>query len=149
MARGRRKILSCGVVVVRRTPQGWRFLLLRAFSHWDFPKGLVEPGEDPLRAARREVHEETTLDDLAFLWGEQYVETGPYSRGKVARYYLAETAREDVAILPNPQTGRVEHSEYRWCTLAEARRLAAPRVRAVIAWAAEQLERTAAITGHN
>lgn len=149
MARGRRKILSCGVVVVRRTPQGWRFLLLRAFTHWDFPKGLVEPGEDPLLAARREVHEETTLEDLAFSWGEQYFETGPYSRGKVARYYLAETAREDVAILPNPQTGRVEHSEYRWCTAAEARRLAAPRVRAVIAWAAQQLEKTAAITGRN
>ena len=92
MARGHRKVLSCGAVVVRETPQGWRFLMLRAFSHWDFPKGLLENGEDPKQAALREVREETTLDDLAFPWGEEFCETGPYSRGKVARYYLAKTA---------------------------------------------------------
>jgi len=39
--------------VVRTTPQGWRFLLLRAFNHWDFPKGMVETGEEPLAAAIR------------------------------------------------------------------------------------------------
>ena len=37
--------LSAGVVVARETPEGWRFLLLRAFNHWDFPKGMVEDGE--------------------------------------------------------------------------------------------------------
>ena len=39
--------LSAGVVVVRATEPGWRFLLLRAFNHWDFPKGMVENGEEP------------------------------------------------------------------------------------------------------
>lgn len=140
MARGHPKLLSCGAVVVRDEPQGWRFLMLRAFSHWDFPKGLIEQGEEPKQAALREVLEETTLDDLAFPWGEDFFETGPYSRGKVARYYLAQTWREDVAILPNPETGRPEHAQFRWCTLAEARRLAAPRVRGVIAWAAARIE---------
>ncbi len=140
MARGRRRILSCGAVVVRQTPQGWRYLLLRAFNHWDFPKGLMEKGEEPKQAALREVREETTLDDLAFPWGEEYFETGPYSRGKVARYYLAETRRKDVAILPNPKTGGAEHVEFRWCALPEARRLAAPRVREVIGWAARKID---------
>jgi bis(5'-nucleosidyl)-tetraphosphatase len=126
-------------VVARETPEGWRFLMLRAFSHWDFPKGLVEPGEDPKQAAMREVFEETTLDDLAFEWGDEFFETGPYGRGKVARYYLARTRRDDVAILPNPETGQPEHAQFRWCTLAEARRLAAPRVRGVIDWAVERI----------
>lgn len=139
MTRGQRKLLSCGAVVVRDTSQGWRFLMLRAFSHWDFPKGLIEAGEEPRQAALREVLEETTLDDLSFPWGEVFFETGPYSRGKVARYYLAQTRRADVAILPNPETGRPEHAEFRWCSLAEARRMAVPRVRAVIAWAAGQI----------
>ena len=48
-------------MVVRETATGWRFLMLRAFSHWDFPKGLLENGEDPKQAALREVREETTL----------------------------------------------------------------------------------------
>jgi bis(5'-nucleosidyl)-tetraphosphatase len=142
MAKGRGKLLSCGAVVVRQTPEGWRFLMLRAFSHWDFPKGLVEDGEDPRQAALREVLEETTLDDLAFNWGDEFIETGPYSRGKVARYYLAQTWRENVAILPNPETGEPEHAQFRWCTLDDARRLAAPRVRGVIDWAAERIERS-------
>lgn len=149
MARERRKILSCGAVVVRDTPQGWRFLLLRAFTHWDFPKGLIEKGEDPLQAALREVREETTLDDICFPWGEEFIETGPYSRGKVARYYLARTAREDVAILPNPESGRAEHAEFRWVTSAEAHRLAAPRVRDVIAWAERWLAGAVAGEGHD
>ena len=139
MGREHRKFLSCGAVIVRETNHGWRFLMLRAFGHWDFPKGLLENGEDPKFAALREVREETTLDDLAFPWGDKFFETGPYSRGKVARYYLAKTTREDVAILPNPETGRPEHAEFRWCTLAEAKRLAAPRVKGVVSWAAKQL----------
>ena len=89
--------LSAGVVVVRRQDGEWRYLLLRAFNHWDFPKGMVEEGEEPLAAAVREVKEESTLDDLDFAWGDGSTQTGPYSGGKVARYYIAETRREDVA----------------------------------------------------
>ena len=139
MGRRERKVLSCGAVVVRETPQGWRFLMLRAFSHWDFPKGLREHGEEPRQAAIREVREETTLDDLTFPWGDEFFDSGPYSRGKVARYYLARTHRSDVAIPPNPETGRPEHVEIRWLTLAEAHRLAAPRVRAVLEWAVPRI----------
>ena len=47
--------LSAGVVVIRETHEGWLYLLLRAYNHWDFPKGMVEPGEEPLAAAIREV----------------------------------------------------------------------------------------------
>ncbi len=127
-------------MVVREAPAGWQFLLLRAFSHWDFPKGLIEAGEEPQQAAIREVQEETTLDDLRFPWGNEYFESGPYSRGKTARYYLAQTGRSAVAIRPNPETGRPEHVEIRWLSLAEARKLAPPRVGAVLEWAAERLK---------
>jgi 8-oxo-dGTP pyrophosphatase MutT (NUDIX family) len=131
--------LSAGVVVVRRQDGDWRFLLLRAFNHWDFPKGMVEEGEEPLAAAVREVKEESTLDDLDFAWGEGSTQTGPYSGGKVARYYLAETRRADVALPFNPLIGRAEHSEYRWVDLDEALQLVSPRVKSVVRWAARQL----------
>jgi 8-oxo-dGTP pyrophosphatase MutT (NUDIX family) len=139
MRRKPRNVLSCGAVVVRETPQGRRLLMLRAFSHWDFPKGLLESGEDSKQAAIREVREETTLDDLSFPWGEEFFDSGPYSRGKTARYYLALTRRSDVAIHPNPETGRPEHAEFRWLTADEALGLASPRVRVVIEWAIARL----------
>ena len=129
--------LSAGVVVLRETAEGWRFLLLRAFNHWDFPKGMVEPGEEPRAAAIREVYEESVIDDLDFAWGDAYVETGPYSRGKVARYFIARTSRSDISLPVNPELGRPEHSEYRWVDLDEAQQLVSARVRPVLNWAAQ------------
>ena len=126
--------LSCGVVLARRTDEGWMTLMLRAYHHWDFPKGLREQGEESLEAALREVCEETSIEKLEFDWGDRYVETGPYSRGKTARYYLARTEQESVVMGPSPVTGQPEHHEWRWVSFDEAHDLASPRVRTVVTW---------------
>jgi 8-oxo-dGTP pyrophosphatase MutT (NUDIX family) len=128
--------LSAGVVVVRQAEEGWRFLLLRAFNHWDFPKGMVEPGEQPIEAALREVREESLIDDLDFAWGQASTRTGPYSHGKVACYYVAVTRTEAVTLPVNPELGRPEHSEFRWVDFDEAMALVSPRVKPVLRWAA-------------
>ena len=129
--------LSAGVVVTRQTAEGWRFLLLRAFNHWDFPKGMVEEGEEPLAAAVREVHEESLIGDLEFTWGEASTRTGPYSRGKVACYFVAQTRTAEVTLPVNPELGRPEHSEFRWVDYDTALKLVSPRVRPVLHWAAQ------------
>lgn len=135
-------VLSAGAVVIRRDAVGAvRYLLLRAYRNWDFPKGMVEPGEDPLDAALREVKEETGIADLELPWGTAYVETPPYARGKVARYYLARTGREEVDLGANP-SGRREHHEARWLPYAEARPLLIDRLRAVIDWAEARVAAT-------
>lgn len=131
--------LSAGVVVAREIPEGWRFLLLRAFNHWDFPKGMVEPGEEPLQAAIREVREESLISDLEFRWGEDHTETGPYSRGKVARYYVASTRTTDVTLTVIEELGRPEHNEYRWVDYQGALRLVSPRIAPVLQWAAARI----------
>lgn len=131
--------LSAGVVVVRETAEGWRFLLLRAFNHWDFPKGMVEPDEDPRAAAVREVREESLIDDLSFAWGDSSTRTGPYSRGKVAQYFIASTPTAQVTLSVNAELGRPEHSEYRWVDYDQALRIVSPRVRPVVQWAAQVL----------
>lgn len=133
------RTLSAGVIVVRHQTGQRHFLLLRAYQHWDFPKGLVEVGESPIEAACREVTEETTLTELDFRWGEDYIETGPYWRNKVARYYLAEALAGDVSLPVNPDLGRPEHEEFRWVTCEEAGELVRPRVARVLNWALKQL----------
>jgi 8-oxo-dGTP pyrophosphatase MutT (NUDIX family) len=127
--------LSCGAVVVRRSGQGWLTLMLRAYANWDFPKGLREDGEQPLEAALREIGEETGIHDLSFDWGERFRDSGPYNRGKVARYYLAATRQEEVELGISPELGRPEHHEYRWVNFDEAYDMASPRVRLVVQWA--------------
>lgn len=128
--------LSAGVVVVRETADGARFLLLRAYRNWDCPKGLVEPGEEPIDAALREAAEETDIDDLEFAWGREYHETAVYSGNKVAWYYIARTRRERIVLPVNPVLGRPEHHEYRWVDFGEALKLTVPRIQSAITWAA-------------
>ncbi len=113
------------MVVVRRVDEGWRVLVLRAYRNWDFPKGLVEPGEAPLAAAIREAAEEAAVGDLDFRWGESYCETAPYGRGKVARYYLAGTTQQTVTLPVSPELGRPEHDGWRWVDFHQAARPAA------------------------
>jgi 8-oxo-dGTP pyrophosphatase MutT (NUDIX family) len=131
--------LSAGVVVVRQAADEWLFLMLRAYRNWDFPKGLVEAGENPLDAARREVAEETLIEDLLFTWGECFVETAPYSRNKVARYYLAQTNCDNVTLPIRPELGRPEHHEFRWVGVEEALGMVSPRVEPIIHWATKTI----------
>jgi 8-oxo-dGTP pyrophosphatase MutT (NUDIX family) len=127
--------LSSGVVVVSLTQRKLRFLLLRAYRNWDFPKGLVEAGEEPIDAALREVREETTLDDLSFDWGLKFMDTGPYNKGKISRYYIARSKVTQVLLPVNPELGRPEHHEARWVDFARALTLVSPRVQPVVKWA--------------
>src|SRR5580698_3267480 len=126
---------SAGVVVVHRAGAGVQYLLLRAYKNWDFPKGLVEPGEQPLDAAVREVKEETTLVNLAFDWGKEYVDTGPYNKGKISRYYVARSDATHVHLPINPELGFPEHQEARWVAFETALDMVSPRLKPVIHWA--------------
>lgn len=129
---------SAGVVVIRLEGRWCRFLLLRAYSYWDFPKGRVEPGEEPLATALREAAEEAGITDLTFPWGTAYHETAPYSGGrKVARYYAGRTRQSEVTLPVSRELGRPEHHESRWASLPAARGLVGERVRAALDWAAD------------
>jgi 8-oxo-dGTP pyrophosphatase MutT (NUDIX family) len=143
--------LSAGIIPVLRVPsegrpgQGensYRFLLLRAYRHWDFPKGMVEVGEQPWSAARRELGEETGIQQVQFPWGQTFYETEPYSRGKVARYYMGEVFTQQVELLENPVLHKAEHDEFRWVSFEEANELLVPRVQQVLAWAMEKISKS-------
>jgi 8-oxo-dGTP pyrophosphatase MutT (NUDIX family) len=126
---------SAGAVVFRRTERGPRLLVLRAYKNWDFPKGLVEPGESDLDCARRECAEETGLSDLAFPFDDEHQDTLAYAGGKVARYFLAETDLTDVRLPVSPELGTPEHHEWRWVSFDEAEELLPPRLAIVLDWA--------------
>lgn len=126
---------SCGVVVVRKSDDEWLTVMLRAYHHWDFPKGIREAGEEPQQTALREVREETGIDDLSFVWGDRFFETGPYSKGKVARYFLATTESSDVVMGISPETGQPEHHEWCWVNFDQAYDLGSPRVKSIVQWA--------------
>lgn len=125
---------SSGSVILRKIDGQWNALLLRAWSHWDFPKGNVEPGETLMKAALREVQEETGISQLAFPWGEAFARTSVYSRDKVAYYSISTTAAAEVVLAPNPVTGLREHDEYRWVPWSEVPQMLSPRLSCITDW---------------
>lgn len=139
--------LSAGIVIVRKEGPDWKYLLLRAYKNWDFPKGMVEKGEDPLESAKRESEEEAGISDLNFKWGHIFRETKPYTgpfnrRKKIARYYIAETTQSKVIFSINPEIGEPEHHEYRWLACEEVRKLSPERLVPIIEWANNLIQKS-------
>ena len=126
-------VLAAGLVPIKLSEPAPLFLLLRCYKYWGFPKGEIEAGEDPLKAALCELQEETGLTHVDFRWENNSYTTEVYSSGKKARYFLAKIiGDEPVSLLPHPESGIVEHHEYRWVTFNEGLKLTNPRITKVL-----------------
>lgn len=96
----RAREVSAGGVVVRRAGGSWEVCLIRLGEAWSLPKGWVEPGESPERAALREVAEETDLPPQSLrITGTLPASEYAYRRDgrltfKYVHHFLIETTSE-------------------------------------------------------
>jgi bis(5'-nucleosidyl)-tetraphosphatase len=77
---------SSGAIMasIKKDSNEAEFLLLHhTAGHWDFPKGNIEVGEDELAAARREIFEETGIQDVNFLEGFRKKIEYRYTHGEI------------------------------------------------------------------
>lgn len=82
---------SVGGVVYRKVGNDFLFLLLQYRSwQWDFPKGHVEKDENEQQTLRREVLEETGIEDLVIM---------PKPRVSVRYFYRAKGNEKKERIL--------------------------------------------------
>jgi 8-oxo-dGTP pyrophosphatase MutT (NUDIX family) len=128
---------SCGTLVINT--QGQILLChVTGTTHWDIPKGLRDPGESSIDAARRELREETGLEfDRA-----QFQEIGPfdYRPDKRLHLYKVHTPEDffDLAHLkctsyfihPVSRKELPEMDGFRWAERNDIRRLCWPRMAA-------------------
>jgi 8-oxo-dGTP pyrophosphatase MutT (NUDIX family) len=132
-----RRQVSAGGVAFRRSSVGVEIALImpRGTQRWQLPKGLVDAGEAPDAAARREVREEAGVDAEVVLPIEtiDYWYVGTDRDGARARFqksvhfFLLEYRAGDV------RDHDQEVSEARWVAVDEALKLLAfPNERAVV-----------------
>ena len=131
---------SAGFVLFRTLPTGRVYLLLDYGRHWDYAKGHVEPGEDDLAAATRELEEETGIASIGvrpgFAHEIEYVFRGRDKRliRKTVVFLLAESFESDVRLSH-------EHVGWEWMHPADAlARLTFPSARALLRAADDFLE---------
>jgi len=85
---------------------------------WDLPGGHLDGEETPVEGAEREAREESGLT----VRGLQKVEMKPM--GRILKYFFVTRDYDGVVTLsPNPETGIVEHDDYKWVTIEELGRL--------------------------
>lgn len=73
-----KKTKSAGGVVVGGA--GKILVVNQRGTSWSLPKGHIDPGEDALTAAKREIYEEAGIEDLEFVR-----ELGNYQRYKIGK----------------------------------------------------------------
>ncbi|MBI2936923.1 MAG: NUDIX domain-containing protein [Thaumarchaeota archaeon] len=104
---------SAGAVLFIDDGASIKFLVLHyPAGHWDFPKGNIEKGEEPLDTVRREVEEETGIKNIEIIPGfkreiEYYYRRSGELVHKQVIYLLAKTTTRAVTL-------SAEHQNYAW-----------------------------------
>ncbi len=79
--------LSAGAVIFRKENNIPLYLLVHyGGGHWDFVKGHIEEGETPQQTTKREVMEETQIDDLEIIPGFNERVRYFFKRGRITVY---------------------------------------------------------------
>lgn len=95
------------------------YLILNySHGHWDFPKGNMEIGETEIDTVKREIQEETSIDNINIIDGFRNQISYKYrKKGKLVNkcviYYLAQTETQAVKL-------SFEHIDYIWLKYDDA-----------------------------
>jgi 8-oxo-dGTP pyrophosphatase MutT (NUDIX family) len=115
---------SAGGVVLNR--EGKVLVVSQRGNSWSLPKGHIDPGEDELEAARREIYEETGVSKLKLLR-----ELGSYERYRIGINGRGNS-REELKVITmflfrTPQMALKpidpKHPEARWVAKEKVARL--------------------------
>jgi bis(5'-nucleosidyl)-tetraphosphatase len=104
---------SAGAILFYLNESGLEYLILHyPAGHWDFPKGNVEKGEHDEDTVKREVAEETGIEDTRIIRGFRRGIEYHYRREKqliqkYVMFYLAATKTKQIIISS-------EHLGYVW-----------------------------------
>ena len=111
---------SAGIIVFRKEKDEIFYLILHYDSgHWDFPKGHIEKDENDIKAATRELEEETGIREIKIVEGFREIISYYFKDKnnnlihKYVMFFLAETNEKKVKL-------SVEHKGFIWLPFKNA-----------------------------
>jgi 8-oxo-dGTP pyrophosphatase MutT (NUDIX family) len=111
---------SAGIIVFRKEGNQLSYLLLHYDSgHWDFPKGHIEKDEDDIKAAKRELEEETGIKEIKIIEGFREIISYYFKDKnnnlihKYVMFFIAETSEKKVKL-------SFEHKGFIWLPFKNA-----------------------------
>ena len=126
----KRSTISAGMLLFRRGGAGLELFLAhpggpfwkgRDAGAWTIPKGVLDEGEEPLAAARREFIEETGITPV-----EPFIELGSIRQkaGKIVHAWAWEGDADPAAVVSNSMRSEWPRGSGRWVTYPEVDRCA-------------------------
>ena len=132
---------GAGFIVFRLFPDGIKFLGLigpefhrnRCNGTFDVPKGVIDFGETAMQTAVREAYEES-----GYVVTPNNILAGPFKDGMLT-IWLAQVY-DDPIIVPNPQSGIIEHEGYSWLSPEELLSNCYNYLRPSVEWACGEIK---------
>ena len=121
------KDISYGIIpVFKKADNGFLFCIVHhQASHWAFPKGHLIGDETPLETAKRELYEETGINQCSILDNVSFEEKYNFEQNsqiieKTVIYFLGFV---DELKISTPEKFKSEILETKWVTYDEAMKL--------------------------
>lgn len=119
------KVYQTVVAIIYDKNEEYNFLILKKKGRWvgwQFVQGAREKGESFEQAVKREVAEETGLDDVSVIaklpvWTDYWYREKGVLVHKFCSFYLVKADKS------RPIKLSVEHSDYKWCDFRTAYKL--------------------------
>ncbi|MBI2046956.1 NUDIX domain-containing protein [Candidatus Pacearchaeota archaeon] len=118
---GAKKEKSAGAIIYYAGEKGHKFLLLKYKTYWGFAKGVIEAEESMEETMKREVREETNLDNFRIIPGFRYAQRWFFRAegrlvSKEAIFLLVKVTEEQASKVKIS----FEHEDFKWLGYEEA-----------------------------